>query len=857
MTGQTIRHYDVLEKLGAGAMGVVYKARHNVLGRTVALKFLAPHLMESAAARARFVKEARAVSALNHANIAVLYEAEEVDGQWFLALEYLAGGTLKARLSELRREDERMPPAEALECAKGLAAGLAYAHRSGILHRDIKPENLMFSECGGTLKITDFGLSKFLESGDATQTEGIAGTRQYMSPEQTQGHKLDGRSDIFSAGVVLYEALTGRPPFLGATAAELFERIQHAKPAPVRHLRPEVPAALERIVDRALEKHAAKRYQRAEEMLEDLLAIDRTARGSATVLSRGRWRLWMSGTAFAMAAALGTMAIPGVRERMARMFAGEPGLEQLAVLPFGNIGGDQAFCDGLTETVTAELASLEQFHNTLAVAPSSDVRKQSVKSAEEARRMFGSNLVLTGSVERLGGDARLIVTLSSTKPLKLIDTRTLTKKWENLADLQDEVVENVLGMLNVEMTEAKGLIGAGKTANSEAYRLYTEAAGYERRYDQPGNVDLAAGLLKRAVERDPRYAQALAALGEARAMQFDETRDRKRLVEARDLAARALALDGRLPRARVVLGRVAEAYGDYGRAEGEFNRALELDRLDPEAMGGLAGLYEKTGRAEEAEKLYRKAIAMRPGDWWVYNKLGGLLFDRGRYGEAIPWYRKVLELTPGNPVAYENVGSMYTLLGEYGRAERVYRDLIAVSPSADAWSNLGTALFDQRRYAEAAEANEKAIELNQSDYSIFGNLADCYRWVPGERARAAANYETAIRKVGELIEVNPKDGVALSARAIYEGKLGKMEPALRDAARAEAAEEDNWQVLYNVALAYRLAGRTREGLATLEAAVKAGYSVTDLRNDPEWAGMGRDGRFKKILSLTSQVVRFY
>ena len=849
MTGRTVRHYEVLEKLGAGAMGVVYKARHQVLGRTVALKFLAPHLTESAAARTRFLKEAQAVSALNHANIEILYEAEEVDGQWFLALEYLAGGTLKARLSELRKADERMPLEEALDCMKGLAAGLACAHRSRILHRDIKPENLMFAESGGALKITDFGLSKFLEGGDATLTDGIAGTRQYMSPEQTQRLKLDERSDLFSAGVVMYEVLTGRPPFSGMNAQELFDRIQHAKPAPVRQLCPEVPEALERIVEKALEKSPAKRYQRAEEVLEDLVAFEGEMGGTTEDLPRrrGRGRLWMAGAAFTMAAVLGTMAIPAVRGRVARVFGGEPALRQLAVLPFSNIGGDQAFCDGLTETVTAELASLEQFQSSLAVAPSSDVRKQSVKSANDARRMFGSNLVLTGSVERLGGDARLIVTLSSTKPLKLIDTRTLTKKWGNLADLQDEVVENVLGMLDVQMEDAKGLIDAGRTENSEAYRLYTEAVGYARRYDQPGNVDLAAGLLTRAVERDRKYAQALAALGEARARQFDETKDRKRLEEAKELADRALALDERLPGARVVLGRVAEARGDYGRAESEFNRALNIDRLDAEAMGGLAGLYERTGRADEAEKLYRKAIATRPGDWWVYNDLGGLLFGQGRYSEAIPWYRKVLKLTPGNPVAYQNVGSMYTLLGDYGRAEQVYRDLIAVSPSADAWSNLGTVLFDQGRYAEAAQANEKAVELNQSDFSIFGNLADCYRWIPGERARAAANYEIAIRKVGELIEVNPKDGVALSARATYEGKLGRMEPALRDAARAEAAEGNNWQVLYNAALVYGQAGRKEKGLTTLEAAVKAGYSVTDLRNDPEWAGMRKDARFRRIL----------
>ncbi len=850
MTGRTIRHYEVLEKLGAGAMGVVYKGRHRVLGRTVALKFMAPHLMESEAARTRFLKEARTVSALMHPNIAVLYEAEEVDGQWYLALEYLAGGTLKARLAELRRADERMPLGEALECMKGLAAGLACAHRSRILHRDVKPENLMFAESGGALKITDFGLSKFLEGGDTTLTEGIAGTRQYMSPEQTRGLKLDERSDIFSAGVVMYEVLTGGAPFRGATTEELFGKIQNAKPAPVGQLRPEVPAALERIVEKALEKSPAARYQRTEELGEDLRAFEGTMGGSTeeSRRRRGRGRLWLAGAAFAVAAALGTMAIPGVRERVARVFAGETEMKQLAVLPFRNIAGDPAFCDGLTETVTAELASLEQFHDSLAVTPSSDVRQQSVKSAEEARRLFGSNLVLTGSVERMGDDARLIVTLSSTKPLKSIDTRTLTKKWENLADLQDEVVENVLGMLDVQMADTKGLIGAGKTANSEAYRLYTEAEGYAQRSDQPGNVDLAADLLQRAVERDPNYAQALAALGEARKMQFDETRDRKRLEEATDEADRALRLNQRLPRARVVLGRVAEAYGEYARAEEEFNRALALDPLDSRAMSGLAGLYQKTGRAEEAEKLYRKAIARRPGDWWVFNDLGGLLFDRGRYREAIPWYRKVLELTPGNPVAYVNLGSMYTLLGDYGRAERVYRDSIAASPTAEAWSDLGTALFDQGKYREAAQANEKAVELKQSEYKIYGNLADCYRWIPGERERAAPYYETAIRKVGEVIEVNPKDGEALSARAIYEGKLGRMEAALRDAARAEAVEGDNWQVLYNVALAYRLAGRTEKGLATLEAAVKAGYSVTDLKNDPEWAGMGKDGRFQKILA---------
>ena len=286
MIGQTVSHYEILEKLGAGGMGVVYKARDTKLDRIVALKFLAAHLLESEKARSRFLQEALAISAMNHPNIAIVYEAGDVNGEPFLALEFLAGGTLRTKITNLRAKGVGMPIGEAVDLSLQLIEGLAHAHNNQVLHRDIKPGNLMFN-AEGRLKITDFGLARFTSGPHITKGGILLGTAPYMSPEQAQGQEIDQRSDLFSAGAVMYEMLCGEPPFHAPEESEVLQQILHSK-TPLEKLPPEVPERLRLVIGHLLEKDREQRYQRADDAVLDLRTVQRSLEGPTSALTSGR-----------------------------------------------------------------------------------------------------------------------------------------------------------------------------------------------------------------------------------------------------------------------------------------------------------------------------------------------------------------------------------------------------------------------------------------------------------------------------------------------------------------------------------------------------------------------------------------
>ncbi len=837
MTGQTIAQYEILERLGAGAMGVVYKARDVRLGRTVAIKILAPHLSQSKVARDRFLFEARAISILNHPNIATLYEVCELDGEIFLVFEYLAGGTLRDRIIGERSSGSKMPLPMVFSCAEQLAAGLACAAEEQILHRDLKPANLMFSSAG-VLKITDFGLSKFLEDSDATRSDGIAGTAAYMSPEQRSGLDLDHRSDLYSAGVVIYEMLAGRTPGAGNEA-----------PLPLKTLRPDTPDALVRILEHALEKDRTRRYSNAAEMLSDLHAAQRGIDVSLHAPVRKK-RRWLSITLLACLLAAVPFLFPPVRARMTHVLkASIPQQKHLAVLPFVNIGADQTFCDGLLELVTSKLGQIEQFHGSLAVVPASEIRSQKTDSGDAARRTFGSNLVLTGSVTRFGDDVRLVINLSSTMPVKLINTTVVTAKWSNLLELQDSVVNEVTKLLDVELAEpAQGLLAAGQTSNPGAYRLYLEALGYMSRFDKPGNLDKAMERLQEAVTADPKYAIALAELGRANMIRWDVTKDRRWLDEARTLAQRALDSDSRVALAHVVMGSTYSETGDFPRAIQEFQRALDIDPLEVRALHNLADAYQSTGKPKEAELLFKKVVKMRPTDWLGYDYLAYFYLQQSRYSDAEPVFRKVIELAPGNPWAQEGLGTVLSFQGKYPQAQTVFEKAIKDQPTAALWTDLGAVLYNQGRFLDAAHASEKALEYDKSNYQYVGNLADCYRWTKEYRDRSEGLYLEAIRLTESVLEVNPKDATVLSDRAVYRAKLGQYKQALDDITRSRKLAPEDSNVTYKAAIVYALAGRTDEALGMIQKALQLNYSISDVRNEPELAGIRKDPGFEELLA---------
>ena len=445
---------------------------------------------------------------MNHPNIAIVYEAGDYQGQAFLALEYLPGGTLHARLAELRASGRKMSIADAANLSLQLAEGLAHAHGTGILHRDIKPGNMMFSG-DGKLKITDFGLAKFLSGPEMTHPGPPMGTVHYMSPEQARGEETDHQSDLFSAGIVVYEMISGELPFRGPDERETIQQILHANPEPLETLRPDSPEKLRSIVQHLLEKNPKERYQKTGDLVRDVRAVQRESEAPTnTQITRSglfakrkpslirRPILWAP-VLCALLAIVGYGTLPRLRHLTG---AGLPVQKHLAVLQFENIGGDaanDAFCAGLAETLTSSLTELEHFHGSLMVVPASEVRKQNIHSTADARRAFNVTLVITGSVQRSEGFMRLHANLVDTKSGIQLAARSIDSPLDQLNGLQQQVVREVADLLELQLQSgAYAVLAAGQTSNAGAYDLYVQARGYLDRYRQTGQPGSRPGALE-------------------------------------------------------------------------------------------------------------------------------------------------------------------------------------------------------------------------------------------------------------------------------------------------------------------------------------------------------------------------
>jgi tetratricopeptide (TPR) repeat protein/tRNA A-37 threonylcarbamoyl transferase component Bud32 len=857
VTGQIVSHYEILEKLGAGGMGAVYKARDVKLNRIVAIKFLAAHLIDSKTAQTRFLQEARAISALNHPNIAIVYEAGDYQGQSFLAFEYLPGGTLLTKLGDLRAGGRKMLIAEATTLSLQLAEGLAHAHRTGILHRDIKPGNLMFS-ADGKLKITDFGLAKFLSGPEITKAGGPIGTVPYMSPEQASGLETDHQSDLFSAGVVMYEMISGELPFRAPDERGTINQILRADPPALETLRPDSPESLRFVVRHLLQKDPKKRYSKADDLVLDLRAVQRELEAPTNTLVSGelvanqkpglmrRPLLWAL-TVCLLLAVLGYAVIPRMRHLSG---LGLPSQKHIAVLQFENIGGDAAngaFCEGLAETLTSSLTELEHFHGSLMVVPASEVRRQNIHSTADARRAFNVTLVITGSVQRSEGIMRLHANLVDTKSETQIAARSIASPIDQLNGLQDRVVREVADLLELQLQpKAYVQLAAGQTSNANAYDLYVQARGYLDRWDKPGNLDRAMDLLKAAVNRDPHYALGYAALSQANWLKYGETRETKWLGEAQDLGQHAIELDKQVPSAHVNLGKVFGYTSRYPDAIREFKAALDLNPVSVEAYRELADVYKLSQMPKEAEKVYQTAIQLRPSDWLSYTMLGVFYFDRSRYSDAETPFQRVVELTPDNYKAWYNLGALHLTLGKYDLAEKEFHKSIDLQAGPGGYLGLAAVYSAQGKYRESAETNEKALALGPNSYVAAGNLADAYRWTPELADKAPGMYRQAIENVDRALLTNPKDAYALSCRALYWANLGNQKQAMEDIEKARAIAPSEARHLYQWAVIEEIGHHRERALKALSEAMRAGYSSNEIDRAPELADLRRDPRFQKL-----------
>lgn len=872
MSGKHISHYELAEKLGEGGMGVVYKAWDLTLGRPVALKFLPGHLADSPEQVTRFRQEARAISAVNHPNIATIYEIGEAEGQCFLALEYLSGGTLETALQQLKTAGQQLSLEQALDYAVQIAEALAHAHAHGVIHRDIKTANMLFTE-SGALKVTDFGLAKLAEGASVTQTGTVMGTPATMSPEQAQGLEVDERTDIFSAGVVMFELFSGQRPFRGANPTAMLYQVVHVPAPPLGESRFGAPPALERIVAKALEKDRAARYQKAADLAADLRALRRellsgsfTGRSMQETVAmiaaparrvsarRRRWLVVGLPAAFVVAGMGAWIGWPTLRDRVASTLSGLharslPAEKRLAVLPFRNVGGnpkDQAFVDGLKEVVIGKLTRLERPGGSLVVVVSPDaVQAKEINTAADAWKRLGANLVMTGSVINAGQQPQLIVNVEDPQNLVVLRSETIDASHPDLTAEATRLVR----MLELEMSSAsRETLRAGDSSNSAATRFYIEGRGYLLRYDRVENLDLAVGAFRDAVAKDPNYALAWAGLAEALWQKYKIQKDPALLAEASDDGGRALGIGSRLAAVHITVGQIRMTQGDYEAAAQRLQAALALEPANAKAFRALGDVYQAMRKNDDAEKLYRKAIEVRPGDAAGHIYLGLFYYKRDRLPAAELSFRRAIELTPDSPLAHGNLGAVYVRMGQYSAAADHFEKSASLEPNARAYTNLGAAYYYLKRYADAVLPYQRAVEIAPKESMWWGNLADAYRWTPALADQATAAYRRAIELVEQEIRLEPQDARLRARLAMYLASIRDRSRALAQITEALRLDSSQAYVQYRAALVDEQLGNRESALKHLELALKAGQPMADILADPPLEQLRKDSRFVRMAS---------
>jgi serine/threonine-protein kinase len=850
LIGQTVSHYKILEQIGAGGMGVVYKAQDLKLDRLVALKFLPPDLTRDFQSKERFINEARAASSFDHPNICTVYDIGEAeDGQSFIAMPCYEGETLKSRI-----ERAPMTTEEAAKIALQIVQGLSKTHQKGIIHRDVKPANILVTT-EGVAKILDFGLSKLRGQTVLTKEGSTVGTVAYMSPEQARGDPVDHRTDIWSIGVVLYEMLAGRRPFNGDYDQVVIYSILNQDPPEVTDLLHDVPAELQAIVTKCLQKDLSLRYQSAAELghdLEHLLGMKESGGRTvaAAVTSRRR------PLAYALAGLVLLIllfGIPPVRTSIENLtgISKVPSEKLIAVLPFTSIGGDpkdQVFCDGLTEIVTLGLMQIRSRGETpLSVVPSTEIRGDTIRTAGRARQRFGATLVITGIVERDSDQMHIIIHLIDAQNLRQLSSRSLETLRLTRVRLQDTTVGMLVAMLGVPVEPASlAMASLGATNVSGANEFYILGRGYLAELHRKGNIDFAIQQFEKAVNEDSSYALAYAGLGEAYWRKYELTKDLQWTGKATGCCIRAVELNSQLPQVRMTLALIYAGTGKYEEAVSAYQAILEKDASNVDAQRGLAGTYKSWEKYDEAEKAYRRAIDLKPSYWAGHLDLGGFYFFRKRYAEAVEEYKRVVDLTPDNAGGFNGLGASYYELERYGEAEDAFKKSIAIEPTYRLYSNLATLYVERKQFRNAIPVYEKALALNDRDYRVWANLASAYYWT-GQRDSARKRFEKTIGLAEAQRSINPKDATVLSQLADYYAMVGKKAEALTLIKESLSLAPEDLEVIARAVDIYEMVGQRPEALFWIREGLKRGILKGEFEDDLELKELRGDKRYQDLV----------
>jgi TolB-like protein/Tfp pilus assembly protein PilF len=661
--GDRVAHYEIIEKLGAGGMGVVFKARDTLLGRLVALKFLPTHLNADAGAKGRFLAEAQAASALDHPNIATVHQLSETEaGRLFIVMACYEGETLDQRTA-----DGRLPVAQALGITQQIASGLAAAHARGIIHRDVKPSNILITP-EGTVKLLDFGIAKLAHS-NQTGKGGILGTLAYMSPEQIRGTAVDHRTDLWSLGVVLYEMLTGFRPYRAEHDEALIYAIRNDAWEPVTRMNPAVPAAVARVAERCLARNREERYHSAEDLLADL---SRIASAPARLSNSRRFLRAIGAAAVAITVGAGALfliragdeATPAVEAHRADRSA-------LAVMPLTASGSDPSQNYVAAAMTTELITRLSNMSALRVTAPSSVLQYvRDGKSIIDVGRDLGVGTLLEGTLEQTDDETRITLHLLDTKNQQRLWSRTYVSPPDGLQSLQQRMAIDAAAALKAEIEPGeRSRVSAAGTTSPDAYLLYLKGRHFLDKAN-PESVMQAREYFQQALDLDPLFAQGWSGLADAYGALgvFSPLPAADVYPRMRAAAARALKIDPTLAEAHVSLGiALSYHYWDFQAAARHYRRAIELSPSYAEAYRYYAEDLRNGGRFDEALEAARKAAELDPlSNHQVEH--GIILYMAGRYDEAAAQYERLLAINPNFRHAYFFLALVHVQKREYAAA---------------------------------------------------------------------------------------------------------------------------------------------------------------------------------------------